>query len=94
MTIGSSGTGMDNSIPEVQEQEGNEKNIPKHRERKGNEKIQPHNWGTGIRDLNSWEWRRGGIPARPCGIFTFLRSEQVDRERSLGQLFEAIVFSV
>ena len=39
MTFGSSGTGMDNSIPKVQEQEGNgENNISKIREREGNEK--------------------------------------------------------
>ena len=63
MIFGSSGTGtgMDNSIPEVREQEGNgkkpfpkfgngkgmKKSIPKIRERKGMKKIHSHNSGTG-----------------------------------------------
>ena len=87
MTFGSLGTGMDNYISEVREQEENgknpfpnfrngkgmKKNISKHQERKGNEKIQSYNPGTGIRYFHSREWRRTGIPARQCGIFTFLR---------------------
>ena len=62
MTFGSSGTGIDNSIPEVweregngkkiipkiQEREGNEKSISKIREWEGNEKIYFHNLGTGV----------------------------------------------
>ena len=68
MTFGSSGTGtgMDNSIPEVQEREGNwknpfpqfgngkgmKKNIPKIREWEGNEKIYSQNSGTGR------EWKK------------------------------------
>ena len=50
MKFGSSGTGtgMDNSIPEVREQEGNgKKTIPKIREWEGNEKIYSQNSGTG-----------------------------------------------
>ena len=81
MTFGSSGTGtgMDNSIPEVREREGNgknpfpkfgkgkgmKKNIPEIREREGNEKIHSHNLGKGIRGFHSWEWTGTGIPAHP-----------------------------
>ena len=56
------GTGMDNSIPGIQEWEGNgkktfpkfrnrkrmKKSIPEIREREGNEKIHSHDSGTGI----------------------------------------------
>ena len=61
MTFGSSGTGMDNSIPEVREREGNEKKtfpkfgngkgmkkcIPKIREWEGNEKNPLPQFGNG-----------------------------------------------
>ena len=69
MTFGSSGTGtgMDISIPEVQERKrewkkpfpkfengkGMKKNIPEIREREGNEKIYSHNLGMGIRRFHS-----------------------------------------
>ena len=81
MTFESSrtGTGMDNSIPEVREREGNgkktfpkfgngkgmKKNIPKIRERERNQKIHSHNSGTGIRGFLSREWMGTGIPAHP-----------------------------
>ena len=76
MTFGSSGTGtrMDNSIPEVREEEGNGKNpfpkfrngkgmkksIPKIRERERNEKKLSQNSGTGIRGFYSREWTGTG----------------------------------
>ena len=50
MIFGSSGTGtgMDNSIPEVREQEGNgKKTIPLIQEREGNEKKTFPNFGNG-----------------------------------------------
>ena len=70
------GTGMDNSIPSIQEREGNEKKTfpkfgngkgmkisnPKIRER---QKIHSHNSGMGIRGFHSWEWTGTGIPAHP-----------------------------
>ena len=77
MTFGSSGTGMDNSIPKDRERKGNgknpfpkfrngkgmEKNIPEIREWEGNEKIHSHNSGMGIRGFHSWEWTGTGISA-------------------------------
>ena len=50
MIFGSSGTGtgMDNSIPEVREREGNGKNqFPQFGNGKGMKKIHSHNLGTG-----------------------------------------------
>ena len=48
MTFGSSGTGMDNSIPEVREREGNGKNpFPKFGNRKGMKKKNSQNSGMG-----------------------------------------------
>ena len=48
MIFGSSGTGMDNSIPEVREQEENGKNpFPKFGNEKGMKKRHSQNSGTG-----------------------------------------------
>ena len=72
MTFGSSGTGMgmDNSIPEILEWEGNGKNpFPKFGNGKGIKKIHSHNSGMGIRGFHSWEWTGTGIPAHPCTSF-------------------------
>ena len=68
MKFGSSGTGtgMDNSIPEVREREWNEeKNISKIRVQEGNEKIHSHNSELGIVGFHSREWTGTGIPADP-----------------------------
>ena len=69
MTFGISGTGtgMDNSIPEVREREWNEeKNISKIRVQEGNEKIHSHNLRTVIRGFHPREWTGTGIPVHPC----------------------------
>ena len=74
MTFGrlGTGTGMDNSIPEIRERKGNgKKHLPKVQEREGNEKkpfpkfgngkgmkkIHSHISGMGIRGYHSQEWR-------------------------------------
>ena len=56
MTFGSSGTGMDNSSPEVREWEGNEKDpFPKFGNGKGMKKKHSHNAGKGITGYHSQE---------------------------------------
>ena len=57
MTFWRSGTGMDNSIPEIREREGNEKKpFPKFGNGKGMKKIQSHISGMGIRGYHSQEY--------------------------------------